>query len=151
MTLWFLWIYFVYAVSESDYFLYAKTAFAEFKPKVSPKLEEFYIVAQTNPTLPKKLNLTGGEIYYCNCIEFAKYVTGNLGEYFGNAWEIESNSSIPAIGSLVLMNSRFGGHVGIIVDIKDNILSIIEGGVKCKKNIRDINIDSPEIRGFRTL
>ena len=71
-------------------------------------------------------------------------------KFRGHAKDIEPNSQIPEVGSVVLTMEPIG-HAALIIGIEDNQLIVAEsnyGGDEMIDVGRKININDPRIRGY---
>jgi hypothetical protein len=101
-----------------------------------------YIVAQTLPYL-------GNKSLSCNCVLFAKDYLG-ITETLGVAKYIKPTSDVPSIGSIVITNEGPLGHVGVVLDIFDDEIWIVEANYeKCNITYRSLNTNDKVIKGYR--
>jgi hypothetical protein len=100
-----------------------------------------YIVAVNNLPWNKSLS--------CNCVLFSKDYLG-ITETLGVAKNIKPTSTEPTIGSMILLNEGPLGHVGVVLDIFDNEVWIVEANYKpCTITYRALKTDDPRIKGYR--
>jgi hypothetical protein len=105
----------------------------------------YHSLAETYLPTPRKLQFDP-----CSCVSFAKALTGHLGETWGNAGNIQPNTTKPQIGFLVLLNEGTYGHVAVIQSIVGDTIIIRESNyIPCKTGTRTLHISDPQIRGFR--
>ena len=101
-----------------------------------------YIVAKAIPYL-------GNKSLSCNCVLFAKDYLG-ITETLGVAKYIKPTSQEPKIMSMILLDEGPLGHVGVVLDIYDNEVWIVESNYKsCMITYRSINISDRAIKGYR--
>ena len=106
-----------------------------------------FVVAHNSPKIGSY-----GAFNPCSCIDYAKAITGHVGEVWGNARDLKPNSLIPWVGSLVLLNEGPYGHVAVITKITGSELHIAEANyTPCKVSERVISINYEAIRGFVEL
>lgn len=89
----------------------------------------------------------GGE-----CVRLARMYYPHLPR--GNAVDIEPNSTKPEVGSFVLTTETEYGHIAIITDIKDDVLTLTESNVNGDEMIthdRTMSVDDPRIRGYYSV
>lgn len=85
---------------------------------------------------------------FCSCVNFAKRLTGYVG-VVGKAKNWPLNALNPAIGEVVVLNESYVGHVAVITDIEADSFTISEANyTPCKRGIRKIMFNNPEIIGF---
>lgn len=88
---------------------------------------------------------------YCSCVVYAKKLLGRESEIWGNAWEIQPNSQIPMINSLILTTEGTqGGHIAVVVNITSTRVIFNEANyISCLPSLRSLPLDSPLIRGYK--
>lgn len=96
----------------------------------------------------------GGYAYRCNCVEYAKYLTGRQGETWGWARDIIPNATEPAINSLILLDvpKYPADHVGVVVAIEPTRVLVAHANwPSCVISKTWFNIDDPRIKGYKVL
>ena len=85
----------------------------------------------------------------CSCVLTAKYILGRESETWGNARDIKPNSNSPVVGSLVILNEGYFGHIAILLNYSDKHITFEEGNWEfCKKTVRTLDISDPRILGY---
>lgn len=103
-----------------------------------------YIVAQNIPYL-------GDKSLGCNCVLFAKDYLG-ITETLGVAKYIKPDSKEPKVGSMILLNEGPLGHVGVVLDIYEDEVWIVEANFrKCNITYRALQTNDPRIRGYKYI
>ena len=109
-------------------------------PKISlvPTTEKIFLPGDDNPRVAGQ------------CVNFAKYVTKL--EYNGNAseWNKYINSETPQIGSIVVMHVGRFGHLGVVIKIEDDTITVRSRNWRGLWIISDdiFNIDDDRIVGY---
>lgn len=85
---------------------------------------------------------------YCSCVLYAKSLTG-YSTSVGAARNWPKNSLVPVVGGVVVTNDSRIGHVGVILSINGDSITITEANYsRCRKSTRTILLSSPVILGF---
>ncbi len=83
---------------------------------------------------------------YCSCVLYAKSLTG-YSQSVGAARNWPKNSPVPVVGGVVVTNESRIGHVGVILSIDGDSITITEANYyRCKKSTRTILLSSPVIK-----
>jgi hypothetical protein len=86
---------------------------------------------------------------HCSCVNTAKSITGINFPPIGLAKNLKPNLKIPSVGSIIITNESKAGHLGAVIAIEGDILTIKEGNYKpCSLSTRQLNISNPVIVGF---
>ncbi len=120
----------------------AEFSFLEPDPVASEKLYQEWLVKK----LTKKVKFDP-----CSCVSYAKSVTG-YSTSVGAAKNWPITSQWPTVGAVVVLSESWAGHVAVVRAVKDNTIVIDETNyIPCQKGAREIEIDSPEIKGYWNL
>lgn len=85
----------------------------------------------------------------CSCVSFAKWkMDVSQSVSWGNAWNIKPTSKEPGERGLVL-TSEGKGHIAYYTRIGDTLYLEEANYERCKTTTRQLNINSPVIRGFK--
>ena len=122
--------------------MWAVMASAETIKSIESASDYPYVVAQTIPYL-------GNKSLSCNCVLFSKDYLG-ITETLGVARFIKATSTEPKIGSMVLLKEGTLGHVGVVLDVNNDEIWIVESNYKpCMITYRSLKIGDPRIKGYR--
>lgn len=111
---------------------------------VEVQATDIYVVATSNPTTPKSLNLKVPSKLWASCVLTAKYMLG-VNESWGHAKNMKPNTKSVEVGTVVL----FSGHVAVVKAIEGDTLHIIEANwIPSKLSERSMLISDKSIRGF---
>lgn len=103
----------------------------------TPSYNDNFVIALSLPTPPKPkfkhflpttkvITLPGDEIPRIagQCVNWVKYITGL--NYPGNAkdWVQYINSDKPVVGSVVVLNVGKWGHIGVVVKVEGNTVTV---------------------------
>lgn len=97
----------------------------------------------------KLVNRFGGQ-----CVTFARNFTGATpSDISGMAKNITTNTTTPAIGEIIKTDESIFGHVGVIIGIDGDILTIVDSNYNWDQRIqiRTINLQNPHIMGYIKL
>lgn len=89
----------------------------------------------------------------CSCVNTAKWLLGKEGEVWGNASQLLVTTQKPVIGALVL-TTEGPGHAGVVASVSADglMVHILEGNYSsCQYSERELEVNSPVIRGFRVV
>lgn len=99
----------------------------------------------SKPLKPKHKNFNP-----CNCWSYVKAVRGtDMPNGFGMAKNYPVNMSEPFIGAIVVTYESGYGHLGIVIDVSRDIITIEDYNYeRCAHTVRPLPIDSPLIKGY---
>lgn len=84
----------------------------------------------------------------CSCVSLAKSLTG-FAQSIGRARNWPTNSTIPAVGSVVILNESPNGHVAYITKVWADEFEIDETNyIPCTRSSRVIKNNNKDILGY---
>lgn len=85
---------------------------------------------------------------FCSCVIFVKRLTG-YDKVVGEAKNWPTNSEIPSIGGVVVLDEGNVGHVAYITSVNGDSFTISEANyIICQRSSRTLNISDKSIMGF---
>ena len=92
--------------------------------------------------------------YGGSCVTFARNFSGATPDVVGGmAIKVRTNTTTPEVGEIIKTNESPYGHLGIIIAIDDDTLTVVDSnyGWDGIIHIRTINIQNPIILGYINL
>lgn len=94
--------------------------------KIPPPKPPFKVLGESAYPTAKRIFLPGDMFPRTagQCVSYIKYHTGL--NYSGNAieWVKHVNSEVPIIGSVIVLDVNSWGHMGIVIGINNNIVTV---------------------------
>jgi surface antigen len=85
---------------------------------------------------------------FCSCVTFAKRLTG-YDSVVGAAKNWPTNSELPSVGGVVVLDEGRIGHVAYITAVQEDSFTVSEANyISCKRSSRTLNISDKSIMGF---